>query len=169
MVWGGCGFGAPTGRTIRWELELLLLKTHLPRCFQLYTGPVIFWFELWDETLALVVVWEAMYVVRQELSSFCIPSSAVLGCPMCSLSPSPALVVSGLLTGVSHMTLVPIPSTRSGVWSPPEFLQVKISAFGREMLFSFCKNCPNILKEEYLWLWGKYFYLFGLLCFFSLV
>lgn len=165
MTWGGCGFGAPTGQTIRWQLELLLLKTHLPRGFQLYTGPVIFGFEPWDEALALVVVWEVVYVVRQELSTFCIPGSAALRCPVWSLCPSQALVVSGLLVGVSHVKLVPIPSTRRGVRSPPEFLQVTISAFGREMLFAFCKSWPNILKEECLWLWGKYLSLFGLASF----
>lgn len=166
MVWGGCGFGAPTGQTIRWQLELLLLKTHLFRGFQVCPGPVIFWFEPWDEALALVVVWGVVYVVRQELSTFCIRSSAALGCPVWSLCPSQALVVSGLLVGVSHVKLVCIPSTRGSVWSPPEFLPVKISAFGRGMLFSFCKSWPNVLKEECLWLWGKYLYLFGLWIFF---
>lgn len=128
MAWGGCGFGAPTGQTIRWELELLLLKTHLPRCFQLYTGPVIFWFELWDEALALVAVWEVVYVVWQEQSSFCIPSSAALGvpcaacdhpqhswclvsslgCPTRSLCPSRALgVVSGLLLSSYRWRFLP--------------------------------------------------------------
>lgn len=99
MVWGACGFGAPTGQTIRWQLELLLLKPHLSRGFQLYTGPVIFWFESQEEARALAVVWEEAYVVQQEVSTFCIPGSAA---PMWSLCPSQALMVSGLLTGVSH-------------------------------------------------------------------
>jgi len=55
--------------------------------------------------------------------------------------------VSGLLTGVSHMQAVPILSSWGGVRSPSEFLRVEISAFGREMLFSFCKSWPDILKE----------------------
>lgn len=98
MVWGGCGLGAPTGQTIRWQLELLLLKTHLCRGFQVCTGPVIFWFQPWHEALALVIVWGVVYVVRQELSTFCILNSAALGCPMWSLCPSRALgVVSSLL------------------------------------------------------------------------
>lgn len=89
-----------------------------------------------------------MYVVWQEPSTFRIPSSAALGCPVWSLHLSQALMVPGLLIGVSHMKLVPILSTQGGVQPPPELLQVNISAFGRKMRFSFCKSWPNILKEE---------------------
>jgi len=70
-----------------------------------------FLIESWGEALVLVVVREVVYVVWQEPSTFCIPSSDALGCPVWSLCPSQALMVSGLLTGVSHMQSVPIPST----------------------------------------------------------
>lgn len=163
MVWEACGFGAPNGQTIRWQLELLLLKTHLSGGFQLYTGPVIFRFESQEEALALAVDWEEVYMVQQEASTFCIPGSAA---PMWSLCPPQTLMVSGLLGGVSHMSPVPVPRTWGGVWSPPDFLQVKITAFGREMLLSLCKSWPNTLKEECLWLWRKYLYLFGFFLFF---
>lgn len=39
--------------------------------------------------------------------------------------------------GVPHMNPVPSLSTWGDVPSPPDFLQVKVSAFGREMLLSF--------------------------------
>lgn len=73
----------------------------------------------------------------QEPTTFSIPGSAILGCPVWGLCPSQALVVSGLLFELSHMKPVPILRTQGGVQSPPEFSEVKISAFGREMLFLF--------------------------------
>lgn len=115
MVWGACGFGAPTGQTIRWQLELLLLKTHLCRGFQLYTGPVIFWFESLEEALALAVVWEEV-IVHSRKRAPSVSQVLLLPCGACS-HPKHSLYLGSSL-GCPTMKPVPIPSTL-GIWAPP--------------------------------------------------
>lgn len=154
MVWGGCGFGAPTGQAIRWELELLLLKTYLSRGFQLCPGPAIFRFEPWAEALA-PAVWDVLYVVLQELSTSTPQALVWWGVPQ-RLCPSRApSVVFGLLLGVSPCSLCPSRAPRE-VFGLLTTSYRWISAFGRETLFSFYESWPDILKEECLWLWKKY-------------
>lgn len=69
--------------------------------------------------------------------------------PMRSLCPSQALLVSGLLLGLSHNE--PCAHSEHVRWCLVSFgfPTGENFAFGREMLLYFCKSCPNTLKEEF--------------------
>lgn len=149
MVWGACGFGAPTGQTIRWQLELLLLPI-FPGAFRAFSSTqdlsfsdlspmrkLLFWL-LFEKRC----IWYSRKQAPSVSQVLLLPGGA------CAYLRHSCCLGSSL--GCPTMSPVPILSTWGGVWSPLNFLQVKISAFGREMVLSFCKSWPNTLKEESL-------------------
>lgn len=162
MVWGACGFGAPTGQTIRWQLELLLLKTHLCRGFQLYTGPVIFWFESLEEALALAVVWEEV-IVHSRKRAPSVSQVLLLSWGAC-VHPKHSWNLGSSL-GCPTMKPVPIPSIWGGVCSPLDFLQVKILPLVGKC-FSISVRVGQTPWKKSLCFWRKYLYLFGFFLFF---